>query len=34
MKFFSLKKKKYATLTLKENEEPQVFIEKEKKKAE
>ena len=33
MKFFSLKKKKYATLTLKENEEPQVFIEKEKEKS-
>ena len=33
MKFFSLRRKKYATLTLKENEEPQVFIEKEKEKS-
>ena len=33
MKFFSLKKKKYATLTVKENQEPQVFIEKEKEKS-
>ena len=33
MKFFSLRKKKYATLTVKENEEPQVFIKREKEKS-
>lgn len=33
MRFFSLKKKKYATLTVKDNEEVSVMIEKEKEKS-
>lgn len=33
MKFFSLKKKKYATLTVKENQEPREFIKREKEKS-